>query len=311
MAIGFRDFSNHTSLLILVCRSIDAASFITPNFSTLVEVSSPRSSFPCCAEIHNDKSHDGASRRQVLGTVALLTVLTLPTAVVFSVTPNPLARFDTVDRIPPSYFDRHLRLYAYTERVIDGDTIRVRHIPGYNWPVVGGKVPPEPKTKTKKKRGIADETLILRLYGVDCPELSKKNATAPQPFALEAKQFTSSQVYHQMVAVTLLSKDRYGRAIAMVETVPSSLFARAGTDLSVELARQGLAQLYTGGGAEYNVRCRLAGGSRITMIFLIFCHTHLLLCTCANAEQTKRSRKSDPRGKTVPSGYLVVAVKFE
>jgi endonuclease YncB( thermonuclease family) len=242
------------SLLFLVYQKSRAASFIaTTNFSTLQ--SSPLlSSVPLFSVTKNDESLDDASRRHLIGTVAVLTALTIPTAAVLSVGPNPLVRFDTVDRIPPSYFDRHVRLYAYTERVIDGDTIRVRHVPGYNWPLIGGNAPPEDRKKNqKKKRGIADETLILRLYGVDCPELSKKSSVPPQPFALEAKEFTTSQVYHQMVVVTLLNKDRYGRAIAMVETVPSSPLA-AGTDLSIELARQGLSQLYTGGGAEYNVR---------------------------------------------------------
>ena len=187
-----------------------------------------------------------ASRRAVLisSSSSLLLLETPDVASAFWV--NPFRRLDTVGAIPSSYFKEHVSIYAYTERVMDGDTLRVRHIPGY--PLLQ-----RASSTDKKKRGLAEETLILRLYGIDCPELAKsKNATA-QPFALKAKEFTTQAVDQQMVKVTLLRKDRYGRAIAKVETLPAA-FGFLSKDLSMALARQGLAQLYTGGGAEYNVR---------------------------------------------------------
>ena len=61
-----------------------------------------------------------------------------------------------------------------------------------------------------------------------------------------------------MVKITLLRRDRYGRAIAVVETLPSPGYLAMGVggpkDMTVELARQGLAELYQGGGADYYVR---------------------------------------------------------
>jgi endonuclease YncB( thermonuclease family) len=166
---------------------------------------------------------------------------------------NPfLVQFDTVGMVPKSYFEENRYIYAYTERILDGDTVRVRHIPGYG--VWSRKVQP------LQKRGIADETLSIRLYGVDAPEVAKNKNQKTQPYAEEAKEFLSDKIYHRMVRITFLRKDRYGRAVAAVETLPRGGFLLGwipglrSQDMSVELAKEGLAELYANGGAEYWVR---------------------------------------------------------
>lgn len=159
-------------------------------------------------------------------------------------------QFETVDQVPKSYFDQHKSIYAYVERVIDGDTIRVRHIPAYKFRLIE-PVPLE-------KRGIAEETLSIRIYGVDTPEVAKRGQAA-QPFAEEAKEFTSNFCFHRMVKITFLRKDQYRRAVCVVQTLGRGGFllnwfpGLRPRDLSIELASAGLAELYTGGGAEYNV----------------------------------------------------------
>jgi endonuclease YncB( thermonuclease family) len=159
--------------------------------------------------------------------------------------PFPKFQFDTVADVPKSYFDQERSIYALVERVIDGDTIRVRHVPLYGF--TGQS--PSPLTS----RGIADQTMSIRVYGVDCPEIAK-NGKAGQPFAEEAKQFTSKLLLHKMVKITFLRRDQYGRAVSAIETVtPWWKMGLGKKDLSMELARQGLAELYTGGGAEYFV----------------------------------------------------------
>jgi endonuclease YncB( thermonuclease family) len=166
---------------------------------------------------------------------------------------NPFVQLETVGMVPKSYFDDNIAIYAFVERILDGDTLRVRHVPGFSLT----QQTPEPLAK----RGIADDTLVIRLYGIDCPELAKNAKQTAQPFGVEAKQFASNLVYHQMVKITFIRKDRYGRAIAMVETVPTGGLLLSGLpglgpkDLTVELARAGLAEMYTGGGSEYYVRC--------------------------------------------------------
>ena len=162
-----------------------------------------------------------------------------------------LQQFETVAMVPKSFFEDQRYVYCYVERVIDGDTIRVRHIPGYSW------LPWKRRPSPLKKRGIADETLSIRIYGVDCPELSKRKNQTSQPFALEAKQFTIDFCLHQTVKITFLRKDQYGRAIAVVERLPPAgpllkwIKGLGRTDLTVALAKNGLAELYTSGGAEY------------------------------------------------------------
>ena len=162
------------------------------------------------------------------------------------------SQFSTVDDVPDSYFHKHRYVYGYVERVIDGDTIRVRHRPGY-----GVR---RQKSQPLEQRGISKDTLSIRIYGVDCPEIAKKKSEVTQPYGEEAKEFTSNLLLHKMVKITFLSKDQYRRAVAAVETVPPRFcgwvpFLKR--DLTVELARRGLAELYTGGGAQYNVSAKV------------------------------------------------------
>jgi endonuclease YncB( thermonuclease family) len=140
----------------------------------------------------------------------------------------------------------HLALVQ--ERIIDGDTIRVRHCPTrFSCP--------KPDEKTRR---IYDNTLSIRLYGVDSPELQKRQSDPPsQPFANEAKDFTSQLVMGKTVKLKLLRKDQYGRALAKVEGGRSFMPPFRKKDVSVELVRNGLATVYTGGGAEYDGNRRI------------------------------------------------------
>lgn len=154
-------------------------------------------------------------------------------------TANPnLIQYETAGMIPRIYFEEKRSIYGFVERVIDGDTIRVTHVPKFP---IDGYIP-EPI----RKRGISDITISIRFYGVDAPETAKNKNQTSQPFGDDAKLFTSNNVYHQMVKITLLQKDKYGRAVGAVETI-----SNPSKDLSIELAKRGLAELYTGGGAQY------------------------------------------------------------
>jgi endonuclease YncB( thermonuclease family) len=162
---------------------------------------------------------------------------------------DPFPQFQTVDDVPKTYFTQQKSIYAFVERVIDGDTIRVRHYPLFSIR--------RQRAEPLQKRGIADSTLSIRFYGIDCPEIAKTKSQKSQPFAEEAKDYISQLVLYQMVKITFLRKDQYGRAICQVQTLPrfGSLLGcipgLGAIDLSVELARKGLAELYTGGNAEY------------------------------------------------------------
>lgn len=155
--------------------------------------------------------------------------------------------------IPKSYFDQQKSVYGLVERVIDGDTIRVRHLPLYSWRLWAKHPVP------LQQRGIAQETLSIRLYAIDCPELAKRGHKA-QPGSSEAKQFVKDLVEHCVVRITFLRRDQYARAVAVVELLPQfgACFKwipyLGRRDVSILLAKNGHAELYTGGGAEYWVR---------------------------------------------------------
>lgn len=163
---------------------------------------------------------------------------------------NLIPQFSTADDVPSDYFSDNRYIYGFVERIIDGDTIRVRHVPGYGLR--------RQSTQPLQQRGIAKDTLSIRVYGIDTPEIGKNKRQVSQPFSEEAKSFTSKLVYNKMVKVTFLRKDQYSRAVASVETVPPRFLSWipgfGPKDLSLELAKAGLAELYTGGGAQYNVR---------------------------------------------------------
>jgi micrococcal nuclease len=72
-------------------------------------------------------------------------------------------------------------------------------------------------------------TIRIRIEGIDCPE---KN----QPFAAEAKAFTTNLVLGKTVSVIEKEKDEFGRTVARVFI--------DGRDVSVELLKVGLATHY-------------------------------------------------------------------
>jgi endonuclease YncB( thermonuclease family) len=159
--------------------------------------------------------------------------------------PSNLYQFETAGMVPRIYFEERRSIYGFVERVMDGDTIRVTHVPMYPY---DGIVP-----QPIQKRGISDCTIAIRLYGIDAPEVAKSKKQVSMPFGDDSKLFVSNMILHKMVKITLLQKDKYGRAIGAVETIPSNPMEPS-KDLSIELAQRGLAELYTGGGAQYWVR---------------------------------------------------------
>jgi endonuclease YncB( thermonuclease family) len=74
-----------------------------------------------------------------------------------------------------------------------------------------------------------DETIKIRLEGIDAPELK-------QPFGQASKQALSGLVFGQTVTVKPGKKDRYGRLLARVEI--------AGKDASLTMVETGMAHWY-------------------------------------------------------------------
>lgn len=74
-----------------------------------------------------------------------------------------------------------------------------------------------------------DETIKIRLHGIDSPELK-------QPFGQASKQAMSGLVFGKNVTVKPNKKDRYGRTIARVEA--------DGRDVSITMVETGMAHWY-------------------------------------------------------------------
>ena len=74
-----------------------------------------------------------------------------------------------------------------------------------------------------------DETIKIRLDGIDSPELK-------QPFGQASKQAMSGLVFGQTVTIKPGKKDRYGRLLARVEI--------GGKDASLTMVETGMAHWY-------------------------------------------------------------------
>ncbi len=147
--------------------------------------------------------------------------------------------------IPAVAFRESVVLHGKVVRVSDGDTIRVRHTPLF--PLIGN---------TPDTGRLTEETLIIRLMGVDAPEVAKAGG-AGQPFSQESKQFVMNKVLNQQVQVKLLSRDQYARAVCSISYSPFSSwkwFPFFRKDLSEELLKEGLAVIYRQKGGQYDGR---------------------------------------------------------
>jgi len=97
-------------------------------------------------------------------------------------------------------------------------------------------------------------TMVVRLIGIDTPELHDRNdpAAPPQPFAREAAEFTRRGLKGQSVRLEFepaTRLDRFGRTLAYVFLDDGTLFNRA-------LVQQGYARAYTRDAVRYREQLR-------------------------------------------------------
>ncbi|KAL7529912.1 hypothetical protein ACHAWF_003157 [Thalassiosira exigua] len=165
-----------------------------------------------------------------------------PTAAAATI-PQPFPQYNTAKGIPLSFFKSNKVIRGRVVKVIDGDTIRIRHTPFY------------PLSKSKGGcigRKLSECTISVRLYGVDAPETAKFGNPA-QPYSDEATKYVFDRVYDRVVRVKLLRKDQYSRVVGKV-TARRKFLPFLKKDLSEGLVERGYASLYIGGGADYDGR---------------------------------------------------------
>ena len=96
-------------------------------------------------------------------------------------------------------------------RVTDGDTIRVI--------------------------GQGNE-LVIRLVGIDAPEISHKKREPSQPFGKAATKYLAGLALNKTVEIKEYGQDRYGRTLCVV--------LLSGKNVNLEMVKDGYAEVYRG-----------------------------------------------------------------
>lgn len=152
-------------------------------------------------------------------------------------------RIPTVNHIKPDYFRRRT-LFGQVTSCGDADNFRLYHTPGgrlAGW----GWLPW--KTVPTKREALFQQTLHIRIAGVDAPELAHWGREA-QPYSKEALEWLTNLVLNQRVRVRLFRRDQYDRVVAQVYY--RRWFVRR--DVGLEMLKMGLATVYEAKtGAEF------------------------------------------------------------
>ncbi len=84
-------------------------------------------------------------------------------------------------------------------------------------------------------------TIKIRLAGIDTPEMGDRQRK-PQPFAIEARDFLSSQIVGKQVQLRQIALDRYNRPVVEVKV--------ANKIINLALLKKGLAEVYKKSGTD-------------------------------------------------------------
>jgi len=151
-------------------------------------------------------------------------------------------RIRTYLDLTPSILDGQRKLYGRVTRVGDGDNFRFYHTPGgafmgWGW---ARQIP-------TSRSALKDETLMIRLCGVDAPECAHFGKPA-QPFSAEALHWLQNYVDGRSVIITPFSIDQYKRVVARAQVWKWT----GKKDVSAEMLRNGLGIVYESKyGAEF------------------------------------------------------------
>ncbi|KAF5329709.1 hypothetical protein D9619_009157 [Psilocybe cf. subviscida] len=170
------------------------------------------------------------------------------------------------DWVTPTLLTRKRWLKGVVTSVGDGDNFRFFHTPtlsGYSWPFKFRRIPSTTKGTRYEHRklpqpdldaplDLKDETLHIRLAGVDAPEAAHFGKPA-QPYAAESLTWLRETILGKTVFCQLLRKDQYSRVVAQVYLAPRILpsFLFYGKNLPTEMLKAGWAVTYEQAGAEY------------------------------------------------------------
>ncbi|CAG8092698.1 unnamed protein product [Penicillium olsonii] len=149
-------------------------------------------------------------------------------------------------RIPdaPSISSSWLRrrsVFGQVTSVGDGDNFRIFHTPGGR--LAGWGWLPWKKVPTNKKE-LKDNTIHIRLAGIDAPELAHFGRPE-QPFARDAHAWLTAYLSGRRVRALVHRQDQYSRVVASVAVRRAFDFPPfRRRDVSYEMLRHGLATVY-------------------------------------------------------------------
>lgn len=144
--------------------------------------------------------------------------------------------------LTPEMMDGKRKLFGKVTRVGDGDNFRFFHTPGgiflgWGW---ARHVP-------TARAALKDETLMIRLCGVDAPEGAHFGKPA-QPYSGEALMWLRNYLDGRSVTITPFSIDQYKRVVARGQVWKWT----GNKDISAEMLREGLGVVYEAKyGAEF------------------------------------------------------------
>ncbi|KAJ6080427.1 hypothetical protein N7467_010180 [Penicillium canescens] len=151
-----------------------------------------------------------------------------------------LRRIPDAPSISPSFLRRR-SVFGQVTSVGDGDNFRIFHTPGGR--LAGWGWVPWKKVPTAKK-DLKDNTIHIRLAGIDAPELAHFGRPE-QPFARDAHAWLTSYLTNRRVRALVHRQDQYSRVVASVfvrRAFDFPPFRRR--DVSYEMLRKGLATVY-------------------------------------------------------------------
>lgn len=143
-------------------------------------------------------------------------------------------RIQTYLNLTPNMLNGRRKLYGKVTRVGDGDNFRFFHTPGGPW-LGWGWLRKVPEGRTN----LQNETLMIRLCGVDAPERAHFGKPA-QPFSEESLIWLQNYLLNRSVTITPYSIDQYKRLVARVQVW--KLTGRK--DVSAEMLRNGIGVVY-------------------------------------------------------------------
>jgi len=90
---------------------------------------------------------------------------------------------------------------------------------------------------------------IIRLVGIDAPEVSHKKRETGQPFSQQPTKYLAGLVLNQTVEIKEYGQDRYGRTLGVV--------LATGKSVNLEMVKAGYAEVYRGNPAAGFDSCSL------------------------------------------------------